>query len=99
MWNYGQNNRDRQWYGNNNYNNNNPREGQLAIYAAGDAEGSGQTRMSRNTNNSAISKRSYNWTSNSERVGNRPTTTGQLHNIQEDDANFSQSASSNLQDN
>nr|XP_036677355.1 putative uncharacterized protein DDB_G0286901 [Drosophila suzukii] len=97
--NYGQNNRDRQWYGNNRYNNR-PREGQRAIQAAGDAEGSGQTRMSRNSNysgqsynsnnsrqsnNSANTRRSYNSTNNAERGGNQPATSGQLHNIQEDD--------------
>jgi len=114
-WNYGQNSRGRQWYGNNNYNNNKPREGQLAIQAAGDAEGSGRTRMTRNSNfsgqsynsnnsrqsnNTTDSRRSYNSTqsSNSERGGTRPSTSAQLHNIQEDDANFSQSASNNQQD-
>jgi len=110
--NYGQNNRDRQWYGNNRYNNR-PRESQRAIQAAGDAEGSGQTRMSRNSNysgqsynsnnsrqsnNSANTRRSYNSTNNAERGGNQPATSGQLHNIQEDDVNFPKSASNNQQD-
>ncbi|KAH8292649.1 hypothetical protein KR054_009783 [Drosophila jambulina] len=107
----GQNNRDRQWYGNS-YNNSKPREGQLAIQAAGDG-GSGQSSMSKNSNysgqsynsnnsrqsnNSTSSKRSYNSTNNSERDGSRQSTSGQLHNIQEDEANFSQSASNNQHD-
>ncbi|XP_039501080.1 ABC transporter H family member 2-like [Drosophila santomea] len=98
-------------YNSNNYNNsnngynstgygNNDGRGQLAIEPQSNTEGSGQSRMSRNSNNSGQSRQSYN-SNNSKRSFNSTGTasvSAQLHNIQEDDGNFPQSASNNPQD-
>ncbi|XP_043062812.1 homeobox protein 5-like [Drosophila yakuba] len=65
---------------------------------------SGQSRQtynsynSNNSNNSNNSGRSFNSSNTSDRTGNQAQIRGQLHNIQEDEANFSQPASNNPQD-
>ncbi|XP_032572919.1 myb-like protein D [Drosophila sechellia] len=65
---------------------------------------SGQSRQSynsyrsNNSNNSNNSGRSFNVNNTSDRMSNQASIRGQLHNIQEDDANFPQSASNNPQD-
>ncbi|XP_043062731.1 homeobox protein 5-like [Drosophila yakuba] len=106
-WNQSYTNRDRQWnrynngYNNNRYNNgyyNNNGRGQLAIESPANAEGSGQSRMSRNSNSSGQSRRSYHSTNTSDRNYNRSSVGGQLHNIQEEGPNFPQAASNNQQD-
>ncbi|XP_043661536.1 putative uncharacterized protein DDB_G0277255 [Drosophila teissieri] len=62
---------------------------------------SGQSRQSYssyNSNNSNNSGRSFNSNNTPDRRGNQASIRGQLHNIQEDEANLSQLASNNPQD-
>ncbi|XP_043862527.1 GATA zinc finger domain-containing protein 16-like [Drosophila santomea] len=89
-WNQGQANRDRPW---NNYghNSNNGRE-------RGQSRQTYNSYNSNNSNNSNNSGRSFNSSNTSDRTGNQAQIRGQLHNIQEDEANFSQPASNNPQD-
>ncbi|XP_039481517.1 ABC transporter H family member 2-like [Drosophila santomea] len=93
-------------YYNNGYNANNAR-GQLAIEPPTNREGSGQSRMSKNSNssgqsrqsyNSNNSRRSFNSSGTADKNGSRASVSGQLHNIQENDGNFPQSASNKAQD-
>lgn len=100
-WNQNQTNRDRQWnsYNSNNFNNNtyNNRynnngyrsngSGQLPIEPPTNTEGSGQSRMSKNSTNSNNSKGSFNSSGTADKNDSRTSVRGQLHNIPQSAAN------------